>query len=579
MKQKHYTTPQSSVDIVRADPGPLRKTASTALKYLAGATLATFCFVAQAYQGMPMPKLHVSGRFLQDANGNNVLLHGYMQPADSWFNGEGHNFANPTDYTNTSNVAPALNFYNAVADILSRTTSQYGYNHGWTASFVRFIGDGNRVSNFAPGWDASGNLANSTQFNAWIQNVLVPYINHCRADGLYVVICGNPSVAYPGGDAAKNMTSQYQQNLIKFWTALASNASLRSADNVLFEICNEPITIETSFGANNWGSGSDAYWAALTNFMQPIVNAIRNQNADNIILIPGLGYQGEYQGFPSHPLIGGNIGYAAHVYPAYGNVHDNATAVANLWNRNYKPAADQLPMVITEMMWFPNNGVGYQDLFNGSTAGFGNAIKSSIDNQGNVSYLIGMVGDLFANLNNGLANTTLSTQQGTQAAFSWWTTYTWAAPKTTTGGPAAGIYEVSPSSALGLAMDVAGGSNTAGARIDQYTWWGGAGQKFYFHPLGNNQYWLEPQCALGKCLDIININPSAGGGLQSWSYWGGIGQIWYVFNLGNGYYRLSPDLNPTLGLDVPGGSTAAGINLQTYTYWGAAGQQWKLTAR
>jgi len=33
------------------------------------------------------PKLHVSGRFLQDTSGKNVLLHGWMQPTASWFNG------------------------------------------------------------------------------------------------------------------------------------------------------------------------------------------------------------------------------------------------------------------------------------------------------------------------------------------------------------------------------------------------------------------------------------------------------------------------------------------------------------
>ena len=82
--------------------------------------------------------------------------------------------------------------------------------------------------------------------------------------GLYVVICGNPSVAYPGGNTARNMTQQYQNNLKTFWQTLANNAGLKNAANVMFEICNEPIQIETSFGANNWGSGNSSYWAALT---------------------------------------------------------------------------------------------------------------------------------------------------------------------------------------------------------------------------------------------------------------------------------------------------------------------------
>jgi hypothetical protein len=374
---------------------------------------------------MATPPLHVSGRYLQDPSGNSVLLHGWMQPADSWFNGEGHNFKNPTDYTDPANVAPALNFYKGAVDIFSSTDPQYGYDHGWDASFVRFIADGNGVSNFAPGWDVNGNLANAAQFNGWIDNVLVPYVNYCASKGLYVVLCGNPSVAYPGGDVAKNMTQQYQSNLKVFWETVAGNAAIKNAPNVMFEICNEPIKIETAFGANDWGSGNAAHWAALTNFMQPIVTAIRDTGANNVIWVPGLGYQGEYQGFATSPVTGLNIGYAGHFYPAYGNVHDNYAGVQKLWDTNYKPAADLAPFIITECYWYPNNGNGYIDLFNGNTQGFGNAAKAAFDGEGNVSFLIGMIGDLLANINSGLASTTLNAQTnaGAPASFSWWVTY------------------------------------------------------------------------------------------------------------------------------------------------------------
>lgn len=383
---------------------------------------------------MPVPKLHVSGKYLQDPNEKNVLLHGWFQPGASWFNGQGRNYNNPTDFTSPANVAPAINFYDAAADIMSQTNAQYGTNHGWDCTFVRFLGDGGGPQNFAPGWDVNGNLADSNQFNGWIRNVLAPYVAHCNSDGLYVVICGNPSVAYPTnaanptGDQSKNMTGQYQTNLSTFWQAVASAPGIKSANNVMFEICNEPITIETSFGANNWGSGSPAYWSALKNFMQPVVNDIRNTGADNVILVPPLGYSGECQGFASYPISGTNVGYIGHLYPGYGGVHNNAAAVQSLWNSNYKPAANMAPLVITEMYWYTNSGVGYIDLFNGSTAGFGNAVKSAIDNQGNVSYVIGFLSDDLANLNSGLGATTLNSQDGAQAAFAWWQTYAWAAP-------------------------------------------------------------------------------------------------------------------------------------------------------
>ena len=383
---------------------------------------------AQAYQGMPTPKLHVTGRFLQDPNGKNVTLHGYMQPGASWFNGEGHNYANPTDFTSVSNVAPALAHYNAVADIMTTTGPLYGQKHGWYCSFVRFIGDGSSPENFAPGWDAEGKLAKPDQFDGWLKNVVVPYVTHCRSRGLYVVLCGNPSESFPDKDKGHNMSEQYQQNLIAFWKTVASYPGIKNADNVMFEICNEPIAIESRFGANDWKFGNDTSWAAITRFMQPVVDAIRGTGSENVVWVPGLGWQGEYAGFAKYPVTGKNIGYAAHDYPAYGGAHDDPAQEAHVWSSNYKPCADIAPMIITEMMWKPNEGKGYEGLWNAHTSGFGNAVKSSIDTQGNVSYLIGMAGDVLENLNGGLATATLGSSEGVQAAFGWWPTYQQSAP-------------------------------------------------------------------------------------------------------------------------------------------------------
>ena len=384
--------------------------------YFSGATLGL------AYQGMPMSKLHVAGRFLQNSSGSNVLLHGYMMAGDSWFNGEGHLFSNPSNYASPANCAGMLTGYNGIADILSNPNSLYGYNHGWCCSFVRTAGNGTS-SGFAPGWDTNGVLTNPAQFNGWITNVMVPWVSHCRADGLYVVICGGPSQTYPAGDTTRNMTQQFQTNLITYWTNVASY--FKNSDNVMFEICNEPINIESSFGANNWAITGNSYFAALTNFMQPIVNAIRSTGDDHILLVPSLGWQGQCQGFAGYPIMGTNIAYSGHLYPSYGSVFDSGTAVTNFWNSNYKPCADKYPLVITEMVWSPNDGTGYQNLWNGSTAGFGIATKGCIDKQGNVSYELGFVEDLLTNLTSGsLVNATLNTNmQSTPAAFDWFAQY------------------------------------------------------------------------------------------------------------------------------------------------------------
>ena len=90
---------------------------------------------------------------------------------------------------------------------------------------------------------------------------------------------------------------------------------------------------------------------------------------------------------------------AVHYYPAYGGVRDNETAVQNLWDASYKPAADRMAddhhrnVVVLKTPGDPNS------LVYGHTDGFGSAIRSAIDEQGNVSYLVGFIGDLLDDLN------------------------------------------------------------------------------------------------------------------------------------------------------------------------------------
>jgi endoglucanase len=533
----------------------------------------------QAYSGMPIQKLHVNGRFIQDPTGKSVLLHGYFQPQASWFNGEGNRYANPTDYTSTANVAGCLNFLKDAATVMSDTSPKYGRNHGWYCSFVRIIGDGSSPENFAPGWDGNGNLSNSAQFNGWINNVIVPYAQHCRSRGLYLVICGNPSETFPGGDHTRNMTQQYQQNLITYWQTLANNPGIKSVDNIMFEICNEPVAIETSFGANNWGSGSSGYWTALKNFMQPVVNAIRNTGADNIIWVPSLGWEGECQGFASASVTGSNVAYAGHFYPAYGNVHDNATAVQNQWNSNYKPCADRFPMIITEMFWYPNPGQGYEDLFRGSTSGFGNAAKTAIDNQGNVSYLVGFLADNLSNLvTTSPASCTLGPRDGAQAAFEWWPTYTWAAPSGGSGGgPVAdGTYKIVARHS-GKALDASGNGTANGTQIIQWTYGGGNNQRWTVTNRGNSQYSIVGVQS-GRCVDISNSGTANDTKVQLWDYLGAANQKYTFTATSGGYYRLTPTHAPGSCLDVAGISTADGALVHLWQWLNGNNQQWAFQA-
>ena len=106
-----------------------------------------------------------------------------------------------------------------------------------------------------------------------------------------------------GGDGTRNMGQGTQQRMITFWQTVANAPGIKSVDNVMFELMNEPVAIETSFGANDWGFGSARYFQAFRNWMQPVVNAIRNTGADNVIWVPTLGWQGEPHGWAQYPIL------------------------------------------------------------------------------------------------------------------------------------------------------------------------------------------------------------------------------------------------------------------------------------
>lgn len=416
---------------------------------------------ADAYQGSTTPKLHVSGRFLQDTCGKDVLLHGWMQPTATWFNGEGNRYRDPSDWNDPTNVAGLLDFMQDAADVMSDTSPKYGRNHGWYATFVRVNTDA------VGGWTSEQGLVDRAQFDGWIENFLVPYANHLRSRGLYLVLCATgPMVVNTGGDGSRNMGQETQQRMTAFWETVANAPGIKSADNVMFELMNEPVAIETTFGANDWGFGSAPFWQALENWMQPVVDAIRNTGADNVIWVPTLGWEGEPHGWARYPISGENVGIAAHFYPGYGGgVHDDATAVQNLWNSNYKPAADLKPMIITEMMWYPNSPGGYDDLFNGATAGFGNAVKKAIDDQGNVSFLVGFLADHLVDLRTTPpADCALGSHEGSQAYFDWLPTYTSAAP--TCGAPGTTTDAGAPDASSVDAATGAGGAATGGGSGD-----------------------------------------------------------------------------------------------------------------
>jgi len=360
-----------------------------------------------AWQGMPTPPLHVDGRWLKDLTGKNIMLHGWMQPNDSYFNGR--LFNNPTTFT-PKDCASALNMFSKMAEFLTDTSSLFGYDHGWNQSFVRIAAPGN-------GWDNYGLVDTALFKRAW-DNLYIPYIDYCRSRGLYVVLIGSvPSPQFMG--------AQYKANLIAYWKWIASYSGIKNADNVMFEICNEPVDIESVLGNGNWGSVTDAHDKAVQTYFQDIVDSIRVTGADNIIWVPGLIWQARLQNFARYPISGKNIGYAGHRYPVGAN---NALEIINNFNSDWKICSDKYPIIVTEGSW--NTMGSDQGLRTGTTEVFGSTVKKLYDQAGNISWMTGMLDEVIGGVAEGWSpdKWTYSSINCGRAAFHWWSEYKWCAP-------------------------------------------------------------------------------------------------------------------------------------------------------
>ena len=163
-----------------------------------------------------------------------------------------------------------LNYLKDTATLMSDTTPRYGQSHGWYSTFVRVNTDS------IGGWTSQGGLVNSSQFNGWIQNFVVPFANHLRTRGMYLVLSATGPINTPN-NGTHNAGVTEQQRLITFWQTVANAPGVKSADNIMFELMNEPVDVESVPGQRRLGQPPVAItFQAFKNWTQPIINAIRN---------------------------------------------------------------------------------------------------------------------------------------------------------------------------------------------------------------------------------------------------------------------------------------------------------------
>ena len=340
-------------------------------------------------------ELNVVGRYLQDAEGNIVNLHGFGQTYSPFFN----NFA-----WNNYDVEGCLRHNKSMIDQVLAA--------GWRMNFVRMHMDpywSDDPSKESVRYEGHERFSEE-RFRKYLDEVFVPMVEYATGKGLYCVM--RPPGVSPEKIA---LNDDYQAFLLKVWDIVSSHIRLKNNGKVMFELANEPINI---LGPDGTYAGSgDGHFQNMQLYFQAIIDKIRGNGAENIIWVPGLGYQSQYAGFATHRFSGNNIGFAVHVYPGWYNSDAEEDPKENItgsikgggyegfqrgWDAQIMPVAEYAPVMVTEMDWAPakyDSSWGKSITGVAGGEGFGANFKYIADNTGNVSWMIFTSQELLAQFN------------------------------------------------------------------------------------------------------------------------------------------------------------------------------------
>lgn len=157
-------------------------------------------------------------------------------------------------------------------------------------------------------------------------------------------------------------------------------------------------------------------------------------------------------------------------------------------------------------------------------------------------------------------------------------------PKSSTGNATSasleGTYYIK-SSYSGLYLDVANGSASNNANVQQYTYTGTDRQKFKLVKDSSTGYYYIYTGASGysKVIDVAGKSTADGANILQYGYKGTTNQLFDIQKISDGVYAIKTRVTSSGScLDVYNWSTAAGGNIAQYSYWGGACQLWILQA-
>jgi endoglucanase len=343
------------------------------------------------------PQLHVSGNELVDSNGQQVLLHGADRSG--------------TEYECVQN-----------SGIFDGPTSTASINvmkaHGINAV---------RVPLNEACWNGES-YVNPAYSGATYRSAVEGYVHRLNADGMVVILdlhwtdgaYTGPASACSSAEATCQKPMPDKAEAIPFWTSVAG--TFKGNDAIIFDLFNEPYPeqadqMNDAEGWQCWLNGGNCAGISYpVAGMQDMVNAVRSTGANNVLMLGGLEWSNDLDGWLSHMPTDPDNNLAA----SWHSYNFNACSTASCWNSQIAPVAAKVPLIAGEigendcadsyvtpliqwltskdasfLAWTWNTdfncatGPGLITNYNGQPTGFGAGVESALHDMANHALSLG----------------------------------------------------------------------------------------------------------------------------------------------------------------------------------------------
>jgi len=266
-------------------------------------------------------KLSVSGGKILDKNSNEIILRGMSL---YWYQGP---FCNGQPGNGCGQ--PGNTFYTS-ANISSLATN-------WNVNVIRA---------------AIGNVQQEPAVALTMAKNMMDWANTA---GIYVIIDNHSHIAHRSAHAtAAN----------NFFRDVSAYVKSKGYTHVLYEIYNEPVYDNDTWNAHNSPSSAPkTTWAQIKSYSQNIINTIRDNDPDGLIIVGTPGYSSDISTPRGDPLTGTyakNVLYALHFYAGESGHGVYRFALEGAYCNNF-------PVFVTEWGTSPASGSGAISTSNSNT--------------------------------------------------------------------------------------------------------------------------------------------------------------------------------------------------------------------